>query len=51
MNVCVQVSFRRAVLHTLKELGNFVRRTPVFQSGTFLYPTLARGLFFFGGIR
>jgi len=40
----VQVSFRRAVLRTLKEQGNFVRRTSVFESGTFLYPTLARGL-------
>jgi|GEM_PF-2826418 len=28
----------------LEKQGNFVRRTSVFQSGTFLYPTLARGL-------
>ncbi len=28
----------------LEGQGNFVRRTTVFESGTFLYPTLARGL-------
>jgi len=27
-------AFRRAVLRTLKEPGNFVRRTSVFQAGT-----------------
>jgi len=42
----VQVSFRRAVLRTLKEPGDFVRRTSVFESGTFLYPTLARSLLY-----
>gem|GEM_PF-4516054 len=28
----------------LEKQGDFVRRTSVFESGTFLYPTLARGL-------
>ncbi len=32
----------------LEGQGNFVRRTAVFESGTFLYPTLARGQFDFG---